>query len=132
MEELSGLEPTIVYDGECPFCSRYVAMIRLKAALGQVRLLDARQGGPVVEALRADGFDLDEGMALILDGRVYHGADCVNRLALLSTGSGLFNSFNAAVFRSPTLSRLLYPPMRAGRNAVLRLLGRKRLAEVAA
>lgn len=128
-ETFSGLEPTIVYDGECPFCSRYVAMLRLKKALGAVRLLNARDGGPIVAALVANGFDLDEGMALILDGRVYHGADCVNRLALLSTGSGLFNGLNATIFRSPTLSRLFYPGLRAGRNAALRLLGRKRIAE---
>jgi len=48
-------------------------------------------------------------------------------LALLSTPSSGFNRLNAALFRSPTASRLLYPVLRAGRNAVLRLLGRGKI-----
>jgi predicted DCC family thiol-disulfide oxidoreductase YuxK len=122
----------IVYDGQCPFCSRYVALLRLRASLGQVRLIDARAGGPIVDELRRSGIDLDEGMVLKLDDRLYHGADCIHVLALLSTPSGLFNRVNAAVFRSPRAARLLYPALRAGRNTVLRLLGRSKLGQQAA
>lgn len=119
----------IVYDGECPFCSRYVAMLRLRESLGPVALVNARDGGPEVEEARAAGLDLDEGMVLKLDGRLYHGDECINRLALMSTPSGAFNRLNGAIFRSPTASRLLYPVLRTGRNTVLRLLGRRRLAD---
>jgi predicted DCC family thiol-disulfide oxidoreductase YuxK len=117
----------IVYDGQCPFCSRYVALLRLREALGRVALIDARQGGPLVDEIRAAGLDLDDGMVLKMDGRLYHGDECIHRLALLSTPSGLFNRVNAAMFRSPTASRLLYPVLRTGRNAALRLLGRPKL-----
>jgi predicted DCC family thiol-disulfide oxidoreductase YuxK len=119
--------PIIVYDGECPFCSNYVQLLRLRDALGPVQLLDARQGGALVDQLVNDGYDLDEGMALIMAHRVYHGADCINRLAVLSTPSNIFNRLNAAVFRSEFLSKLLYPVLRSGRNATLRLLGRQRI-----
>jgi predicted DCC family thiol-disulfide oxidoreductase YuxK len=121
-------ETWLVYDGQCPFCSRYVQLVRLREALGQVALVDARKGGPIVEEARAAGLDLDEGMVLKLDGRFYHGADCIHTLALLSTPSSLFNRVNAAMFRSRTASRVLYPVLRAGRNAVLRLLGRSKLS----
>lgn len=67
-------------------------------------------------------------MVLKLGGRYYHGADCIHALALLSSSSGLFNRINAKVFRSPQLSRVLYPVLRAGRNTVLRLLGRTKIA----
>jgi predicted DCC family thiol-disulfide oxidoreductase YuxK len=117
----------IVYDGQCPFCSRYVQLVRLRETLGQIKLVDAREGGPIVDEARAAGLDLDEGMVLKLDGRFYHGADCIHMLALLSTPSSWFNRVNAAVFRSRTASRLLYPALRAGRNAVLRMLGRSKL-----
>jgi predicted DCC family thiol-disulfide oxidoreductase YuxK len=122
-------EPTawIVYDGQCPFCSRYVTLLRLREALGRVELIDARQDGPLVDEITAAGLDLDEGMVLKMDGRLYHGDECIHRLALLSTPSGLFNRVNAAVFRSPTASRLLYPVLRIGRDAALRLLGRPKL-----
>jgi predicted DCC family thiol-disulfide oxidoreductase YuxK len=117
----------IVYDGQCPFCSRYVQLVRLRETLGQVKLVDARKGGPQVEEVRRAGLDLDEGMVLKLDGRLYHGAECIHMLALLSTGSSWFNRINAAMFRSRAASRLLYPVLRTGRNAVLRVLGRSKL-----
>lgn len=122
-------ELIIVYDGACPVCSNYVRFIRLRETVGRVVLLDARDGGTVVEGLIARGIDLDEGMVLMMDGQVYHGADCVNRLALLSTPSGLFNRLNAWIFRSAAVSRALYPIMRAGRNLLLKLLNKKNLAQ---
>jgi predicted DCC family thiol-disulfide oxidoreductase YuxK len=127
MAERTEAETWIVYDGQCPFCSRYVRLVRLRETLGRVRLIDARKGGPQVEEVRQAGLDLDEGMVLKLDGRLHHGADCINMLALLSTPSSGFNRLNAALFRSPTASRLVYPVLRAGRNAVLRLLGRGKI-----
>lgn len=120
-------EASIVYDGECPFCSRYVELVRLREAIGPVKLINARSGGALVDEVRAAGFDLDDGMVLKLDGRLYHGADCIHMLAMLSTPSGWFNRLNAAVFRSSGVSKLLYPVLRAGRNTVLRLLGRSKL-----
>jgi predicted DCC family thiol-disulfide oxidoreductase YuxK len=123
---------TIVYDGQCPFCSRYVKLVRLRESLGQVRLVNAREGGPIVEELQRAGVDLDEGMALKLDGRLYHGQDCIHMLALLSTPSSAFNRLNAALFRSPRAARLLYPVLRTGRNTALRLLGRSKIGAQAA
>jgi len=122
----------IVYDGDCPFCSRYVKLVRLREALGPVSIIDARQGGPVVDEIVEAGLDLDEGMVLKVDGQLFHGDDCIHRLALLSTPSGLFNHVNRAVFRSPRVSRLLYPVLRSCRNLVLRLLGRKKINRQAA
>lgn len=118
----------LVYDGECPFCSAYVRYVRVRESVGRLHLVDARQPHPMAEEARALGLDLDQGMALKLGDRYYHGADCINVLALLSTGSGPFNRLNSAIFRSPTASRLLYPVLRAGRNLALRLLGRDSLA----
>jgi hypothetical protein len=119
----------LIYDGYCPFCSRYVRYLRLREAVGELRLVDAREGGPEVEAAKAEGLDLDEGMVLRLGDATYHGADCLNRLALMSSPSGVFNRLNAALFRSPRLSALGYPVLRCGRNLALRLLRRPRLAD---
>jgi predicted DCC family thiol-disulfide oxidoreductase YuxK len=128
-EQLALLPTTIVYDGECPFCSRYVALVRLREAIGPVMLQDARNGGPLVDDLRRRGYDLDQGMVLLHAGVIHFGADCMHRLALMSTRSTLFNRIHAAIFRRPRLARFLYPILRAGRNLVLRLLGRNPLAE---
>lgn len=119
--------PLIIYDGDCPFCSNYVRLIKLRSAIGPVRLLNARNGGPETKEAIDRGLDLNDGMILVMNGRYYHGPDCINRLALLSTRSDLVNKINSGIFSSERLSKALYPILRAGRNLTLRLLGRKKI-----
>lgn len=120
-------ENWLLYDGECPFCSAYVRMVRLRENAGPIRLIDARGDGPEYHEALQEGFDLDEGMLLKLFGQYYHGKDCIHALALLTRERDLFGRINAWVFRSPRRSAVLYPILRAGRNFALRLLGRKKL-----
>jgi len=81
----------------------------------------------VVRRLKAEGYDLDEGMAMVDGDTVWHGEDCLNRIALMSTPSGVFNRLNTAMFRSKHASKALYPLLRGGRNLTLRILGRKKI-----
>ena len=120
-------EAWLVYDGDCPFCSTYVKYLRVRDSLGHLHLVNAREGGPIVDELVQAKIDLNQGMVLKLNDRYYHGADCINVLACLSTPSDFFNRINSTIFRSPTLARWLYPVLRAGRNTVLRLLGRTKI-----
>jgi predicted DCC family thiol-disulfide oxidoreductase YuxK len=117
----------VVYDGECPFCSSYVRLYRLREVTGRVHLIDAREPHAIVGEVRALGFDLDDGMAVKAAGRFYHGAEAMQILAILGSGSGLFNALNRALFRRPRLARALYPWMVRGRLLTLRLLGRRTL-----
>lgn len=117
----------LLYDGECPFCSRYVQHVRLREAVGVVSLANAREHGALVDEMRRLGYDVDTGMVLKLNGRYYHGADCIHALALLTTPSGWFNRLNSLAFRSPAVARTVYPVLRAGRNLALKLLRRSRL-----
>lgn len=117
----------IVYDGECPFCSAYVRLVRLRDIFGEVHLVNARHGGPLVEELIAANLNLDEGMILKWEGKYYHGSDCIHMLALMTTPSTMFNRLNIIIFSSPVLARFLYPLLRAGRNAILRILGRSKI-----
>ena len=117
----------LLYDGDCPFCSRYVRHVRLREAIGPITMANAREHAALVDEVRRLGFDVDTGMVLKLDGNYYHGADCIHALALLTTPSGWFNRLNSWMFRSATASKLLYPVLRTGRNLTLRLLGRTRV-----
>lgn len=122
-------EPTyVVYDGECPFCSRYVRMLRLRDAVGSVELVDARADHPVVRMLRAKQVNLDEGMALVQGEHISHGDECIHRLALMTTPSDMLNKINSWIFSSAAASRILYPFLRSGRNLALRILGRKKFS----
>jgi predicted DCC family thiol-disulfide oxidoreductase YuxK len=120
-------QATLIYDGECPFCSRYARYVRLKRAVGELKLIDARNGGAEVDKAKSHGLDLDKGMVLIVGDKYYDGAACLNRVALMSSRSDTFNRLNFFLFRSEYLSRLSYPMLRAGRNLALRLLGRSRM-----
>ncbi len=119
---------TVIYDGECPFCSNYVRLYRLRQLVGQVRLVDARGNDPVLARVHAARLDLDEGMAVLWQGRTYHGTEALHMLALLGSESGAFNRANRWLFSRPWLGRRLYPWMVAGRKLTLRLLGRKLIA----
>ena len=118
---------TIVYDGSCPVCNAFVRMLRLRAVALTIELINARDGGPVVERLRAAGYLLDEGIVLMLDSQTYHGADAMHMLALLSTPSASFNLLTARAFRNRTLSRFSYPALKLGRLLLLKIIGRDRM-----
>ncbi|MEM1264306.1 MAG: DCC1-like thiol-disulfide oxidoreductase family protein [Pseudomonadota bacterium] len=118
-------EPSfIVYDGDCPFCRRYVHLLRLRDSVGDVELINARERHPVVANLLDAGYDLNEGIAFVQGANVYFAEDAMTRLALSSTPSGWFNRLNARLLSSPTVSRAAYPILKTGRSLVLRLLGR--------
>lgn len=115
---------TLVYDGECPFCSTYARFMRLKDAAGDLRLVNARDANhPVVQDVKSRGYNLDDGMVVIIGGKYYHADEALHVLALMSSRSGIFNRFNYQVFSSPALSRFFYPSLRAGRNIALCLKG---------
>lgn len=116
---------TVIYDGECPFCTSYVAMMRLREEVGQVELVDARGDDPRVSDVRRAGFDLDAGMIVLWRERAFHGDQAVHLLAVLSAESGgLFNRLQRVAFASPHRAARLYPVLAAGRALFLRLAGR--------
>lgn len=117
-------EITVVFDGDCPVCTAYSCNINFD---GPNKIVDARKGGALVDDLTKQGFDLDEGMVVIHQGKTYHGADAVQMMALHSRSDGLLGRLNHIIFRSSARSRALYPILRFGRNTLLRILGRKKI-----
>jgi predicted DCC family thiol-disulfide oxidoreductase YuxK len=117
----------LVYDGQCPACTHYGQLLRIKQTAGALQLVDAREGGKLVEEITRRGYDLDRGMVLVSEGRMYYGADAMHVLALMSTRSGVFNRLNYWFFRSAALARVLYPVLRCGRGLLLKMLGRTKI-----
>lgn len=114
----------IVYDGACPFCRRYIRLLRLKRAVGPVELIDARGAPEAVGVLREAGYDPDESMVFLERGRIYSGEEAMHRLALLTTPADAFNRITAWVFARPVLGRAVYPLFKLARRAALALLRR--------
>jgi predicted DCC family thiol-disulfide oxidoreductase YuxK len=115
----------LLYDGECPACSAYVAMSRLRRLYPRLKVLDARSEPALVAELRRIGYDINEGMVLSLGGVIHFGADATRMIAVLGRSSASPWRWAAlsAIGTAPWSARL-YPWLNRGRNALLRLLGR--------
>lgn len=115
----------MVYDGECPFCSRYVLLYQLRERGQRVHLIDARSSHPIVGEIRARKLDLNEGMVVRWRARYHYGAEAMHLLATLAAGGSCFNWMNRIVFSHPSIARRVYPVLVRARKLTLRLLGRK-------
>lgn len=115
----------VVYDGECPFCSSFVRMVRLREAFGAVTLVDARQSDdPRIRDL-SSRHRLDDGFVVIHAGREHYGPAALEFISLATAD----DSASRFLMRSPLfrgrLGRVAYPMMVAGRKLALRLMGRR-------
>lgn len=108
----------IVYDGACPFCTAYVALLRLRESM-QVELLSARSTDERINQFLALGYRLDDGMLLQIDDSIYVGAEAMHQLAIISNRNGIVNRMQRFVFSRKWLAQLLYPLLRSGRRLVL-------------
>ena len=123
-------ELAIIYDEQCPVCSAYSAAVDVDSeAASSVRRVNARGDDPLVRQAREAGLDLDDGMVVVHKGKLYHGAEALNLMARLAPSKGVGNKINRLLFSNETFSRLSYPLLRGGRNTLLRLLGRSKIAD---
>lgn len=120
-------EILLVYDKECPVCHAYCQNVQVREDAGEFTIVDARATSAVRDEITGRGLDIDQGMVLKKDGELYYGAEAIHQLSLLAGRSDLFNRVNYWTFRSPTLSRLLYPILRSLRNLLLKLLGKTKI-----
>ena len=115
----------VFYDGECPFCSNFVKMLALKKYYS-VELFDLRTLPEIVQWFREEGLNVDDGMIVTINQRLYYADEAVHILALLSTNS-LVGRANRLLFSRRRIARLLYPIMKTGRIIVLAILRKKKI-----
>ena len=119
-----GSRLAVVYDGDCPLCSAYVTMTKIRDAVGMPTLVNARERPDLVREFARSGIDLDSGMAVYYEGRTYAGGEAMHLLELLSEPSGLFDRLTSALLRRPSFALWVYPALRSGRNLLLKLRNR--------
>jgi predicted DCC family thiol-disulfide oxidoreductase YuxK len=116
----------LLYDGDCPVCSAYVAMSRLRQLYPNLRVMSARTEAALVACLRQQGYEINEGMVLCLRGKIYFGADALHRIAELGRASSSRWRRGALAFvGTAPWAHTLYPWLNRGRRLLLRLLGRR-------
>ena len=90
-----------------------------------LRLIDANQAPELVDKLRREGCDIEEGMILVLDGQRHQGAAAMMALKAMTTGSDWFNRFARWFSSDPKRVRILYPWFRMLRCAALWIKGKR-------
>jgi predicted DCC family thiol-disulfide oxidoreductase YuxK len=117
----------LIYDEQCPLCDAYCRRVRIRESVGELQLVDARADQAALAEVTQRGFDIDQGIVLQVNDVWYYGPDAIHALCLMSGSTGIFNRINYWLFSSPVRARLFYPPLRACRNLVLRVLGVTRI-----
>ena len=124
---MADAEVLLVYDGQCPACSYFCSLARIRATVGELKLIDAREHDATMAKITEAGLDIDQGMVLIIGSEMYYGADAMHMLSTLSTRSGFFNRLTYRIFKSKHIAKILYPILRACRNLLLKLLRRTKI-----
>ncbi|NBV05904.1 MAG: DUF4166 domain-containing protein [Proteobacteria bacterium] len=118
----------IVYDGDCPLCSGFARLYKIKKSVGTLKIINAREADiEIINQINARGFNLDLGFVVKIDEMFYHGSDASNILALIGSDVGIFNRLNILIFRSKILSKIIYPFFRAVRNFALWIKGKNQI-----
>jgi len=120
-------EILLVYDKQCPACSYYCNLVRIRQTVGELKLVDAREPGAVMDEITARGWDIDQGMVLKVGDALYYGSDAIHAVALLGSSSGFFNRINHWLFKSPARAKYIYPILRAGRGLLLKFMRRTKV-----
>lgn len=83
----SDFESALIYDGECPVCSNYVAFSNARKNIPGLQLISARQDHALVRAAWAQGYNLNNEMLLYNNGTWFSGADVMSKLDALGQQS---------------------------------------------
>lgn len=118
---------TLVYDGECPMCRFSAQTLRIKTAVGNLSILNARENKDcdILKEIELRQIDLDKTMVVVIENKYYQGADALEIMANLSTRSGLYNRLFARAFRYPRIAKFAYPILRIFRKILLFVMGVK-------
>jgi predicted DCC family thiol-disulfide oxidoreductase YuxK len=120
---------TIVYDGECPFCSDFVALNRLKESGYTLTIINARDTkNPVVVDLRKS-YDIDNGMIVIYREKVLYGSSAARFISSSYSHKVLRASLYRLILGNQKIANILYPVLVFLRKLYFRLVGKKFINE---
>ncbi len=115
----------LLYDGECVYCRTYARRSRFRTPDGRrLRFIDGRNAPDLVDELRRNGCDLEDGMILVLHGRRYQGAEAMEVLGTMAAESGWVNMLTRWVGSSSGRARFFYPWFRRLRQVGLWMAGK--------
>ena len=114
-----------IYDGECPFCNHFAHLLELKSNLPSLEILDGRDNLKYLTQLYRQGYDLNNGAILIINGKIINGADAISWIcSKLKEPSDTLLKLLRIIFTSNKRSKILFPLLLWGRRILLTIKGR--------
>ena len=111
---------TFVYDGECPFCNHFAELLELKSRLNNISILDGRKNQKIIKSLLEKGFDIDKGAILLMDDKILHGAEAINKICnQINNPSDRLLKLLSTIFKSDKRTNLLFPFLVRARRLAL-------------
>lgn len=111
----------VYYDKECPFCEKYSNYIELKK-LYDIELIDARTNRKLINELRKNGFDINDGVILELDSQIFQGFEAVQKIDNLLNINDLKSKLFSFLVNLNIFEKIIYPSLKFLRKIVLQLL----------
>jgi predicted DCC family thiol-disulfide oxidoreductase YuxK len=114
-----------VFDGECPICRMGASLFKVRQNVGTLHTVDARreQDHPVMKEVNSAKLNLDAGMILKYEGKLYQGDEALVLMANIGDAQDTFNLINRVLFRSKVISKLCYPFMKLARDIAITFKG---------
>ena len=116
---------SIIYDDGCPVCSYYISISRIEEKFGKINLIKARNNLKILDYLKSINIDINEGMIVVFDKKIYFGSDAINIISILGRKDSIINNVIISIFKYKVISQLLYPLLKLGRRLLLFILGKK-------
>ena len=114
-----------IYDGECPFCNHFAQLLELKSSLPAFEVLDGRKNLSLLSQLYKQGYDLNKGGILLVNGNILHGAEAVHWICTqIKNPSDSLLEILRIIFTSSNRTKVLFPFLLWGRRLLLTLKGK--------
>lgn len=116
---------TIVYDRECPFCSDFVSLNRLKKRGYNVTLFNARETDNKLIKNLAKNYDLDYGMIVVLDQKIFYGSSAASFISSSFYKKNIKSLLYYLILVNKKIAKITYPFLVFLRNIYFRLTRKK-------
>ena len=112
----------IYYDGGCIFCNNYIQLTKLKEDF-DVILISFRDNVEIVEKFCDMGINVDDGMVIEHNEKIYFGAKAMIFLSKYDNSSSIYNTLINLLFRLNLFPNFIYNSFKFIRSLVLKLMG---------
>ena len=116
-------ELIIYYDKDCPFCSKYSELVKLRSSY-KVNLLNARDFPEAMNRFLDLGMDINEGFIIQVGDEFLQGDKAVVFLSKEMRADAFFDSLLLRMMKNKYFMLLVYPIVKKIRIVLLWIIGK--------